>query len=151
MIVLNCLIGMCLSLLLLIFQLSVPCLAAYILSRLGIVLLPVERRKPNFRCMLVLCLLLVFGGLALLFYHPIVSCRPELQDRFTPEMREEAMAINQGFYSAQVPLQLPAATRSFSWKHGSAACLVPASSSISSDQKPGPTGTFQSAHWLCPG
>ncbi len=104
MIVLNCLIGMCLSLLLLIFQLSVPCLAAYILSRLGIVLLPVERRKPNFRSMLVLCLLLVFGGLALLFYHPIVSCPPELQDRFTPEMREEAMAINQGFYSAQVPL-----------------------------------------------
>ena len=101
---LDCLIGMCLSLLLLIFQVGVPCLTAYILSRLAFALLPAEHRKRYFRRMFACCLLLVFGGLAVLFCHPIVSCPPELQDRFTSEMREEAVAINRGFYSPQVPL-----------------------------------------------
>ena len=39
----------------------------------------------------------VFLGLAVWVQNPIVSCPAELQLRFTPEMRQEAVALKKGF------------------------------------------------------
>ena len=43
------------------------------------------------------CLAAVFLGLVVWVQHPIVSCPAELQPRFTPEMRQEAVALQKGF------------------------------------------------------
>ena len=72
------------------FQLAVLALIAYGVSYVVVRLFRLERTKRTLGKVFVPCL-------AVWVQNPIVSCPAELQPRFTPEMREEAVALRKGF------------------------------------------------------
>ena len=71
------------------FQLVVLALIAYGVSYVVVRLFRLERTKRTLGKVFVPCLAAV--------QNPIVSCSAELQPRFTPEMRQEAVALQKGF------------------------------------------------------
>lgn len=79
------------------FQLAVLALIAYAVSWVVVRLFRLERTKRTLGKVFVPCLAAVFVGLAVWVQNPIVSCPAELQSRFTPEMRQEAVALQKGF------------------------------------------------------
>ena len=80
------------------FQLAVLALIAYGVSYVVVRLFRLERTKRTLGKVFVPCLAAVFLGLLVVWVqHPIVSCPAELQPRFTPEMRQEAVALQKGF------------------------------------------------------
>ena len=79
------------------FQLAVLALIAYGVSCVVVRLFRLERTKRTLGKVFVPCLAAVLVGLAVWVQNPIVSCPAELQPRFTPEMREEALALQKGF------------------------------------------------------
>ena len=79
------------------FQLAVLVLIAYGVSYVVVRLFRLERTKRTLGKVFVPCLAAVFVGLAVCVQNPIVSCPAELQSRFTPEMRQEAVALQKGF------------------------------------------------------
>ena len=48
-------------------------------------------------------LLLVCGGFAYLGTHPMVTCPPEYEAQFTPELRQSLEAHTKGIYSPNLP------------------------------------------------
>lgn len=76
------------------FQLAVLALITYGVSYVVVRLFRLERTLGK---VFVPCLAAVFLGLAVWVQNPIVSCPAELQSRFTPEMRQEAVALQKGF------------------------------------------------------
>ncbi len=81
----------------LLFQLSVLCLMAWGISWVVVRLFRLERTKRMQGKVFVPCLAALFVALAVWVQHPIVSCPAELQPRFTPEIRQEAVALQKGF------------------------------------------------------
>jgi len=79
------------------FQLAVLALIAYGVSWVVVRLFCLERTKRTLGKVFVPCLAAVFVGLSVWVQNPIVSCPAELQPRFTPEMRQEAVALQKGF------------------------------------------------------
>lgn len=79
------------------FQLAVLALIAYGVSYVVDRLFRLERTKRTLGKVFVPCLAAVFLSLAVWVQNPIVSCPAELQLRFTPEMRQEAVALQKGF------------------------------------------------------
>lgn len=79
------------------FQLAILCLVAWGISWAVVRLFRLERTKRTQGKVFVPCLAAVFVALAVWVQHPIVSCPAELQPRFTPEMRKEAVALQKGF------------------------------------------------------
>ena len=79
------------------FQLAVLALIAYGVSYVVVRLFHLERTKRTLGKVFVPCLAAVFVGVAVWVQNPIVSCPAELQLRFTPEMRQEAVALQKGF------------------------------------------------------
>jgi len=72
------------------FQLAVLALIAYAVSYVVVRLFRLERTKRTLGKVFVPCL-------AVWVQNPIVSCPAELQPSFTPEMRQEAVALQKGF------------------------------------------------------
>lgn len=79
------------------FQLAVLCLIAWGVSWAIVRLFRLERTKRTRVKVFVPCLAAMFIAVAVWVQNPIVSCPAELQPRFTPEMRQEALALQKGF------------------------------------------------------
>ena len=62
------------------------------------------KKSPKNRVISFLtALLLVCGGFAYLGTHPIVTCPPEYEAQFTPELRQSLEAHTKGIYSPNLP------------------------------------------------
>ena len=93
-----------------VFQVGVPCLAAYAISYGVIHLLRTRGIQRTLRQIFVPCLIAIVIALVALIQHPILSCPTELQPRLTQEIKREAIHIGKDvtwfpFFTAEITIK----------------------------------------------